>query len=160
MRRRIMVGLLALLLGCTVAACTDTPHPSTDVGTDDGRSPVTSASPPVRPASTDDAALRLWVSNQSFADSVVAVTISIDGVEIVDQRFSVGNQHNWILFPIDARPGRHVVKAVSDTGAEMTKAFRLPENGQRHAVVDYWQDRGDLSPKFTWRIQSKPVVFM
>lgn len=108
----------------------------------------------------DDAALHLWVSNQSFADDLVALTISIDGVQIVDQRFSVGNQHNWILFPIDAPPGRHVLKAASNTGAEITKAFRLPENDRRHAVVDYWSDRSDKPPHFTWSIQTKPLVFM
>lgn len=113
----------------------------------------------VRAASREEAVLHLWVSNQSFADNLVGLTISIDGVQVIDQRFSVGNQHNWILFPIDAPPGPHVLKATSDSGAETTHTFHLPERGKRHAVVDYWQDREKGSPRVTWRIQSKPMIF-
>lgn len=158
-RRRITASVIAVLLGGTVAGCTGTTNPSGGVEPESTTSPTTSTVPMVRAASREEAALHLWVSNQSFADDLVDLTISIDGVQIVDQRFSVGNQHNWILFPIDAPPGPHVLKATSDSGAETTNTFHLPERGKRHAVVDYWQDREKGSPRITWQIQSKPMIF-
>ena len=85
--------------------------------------------------------------------------ITIDGVAVVTRAFEVKSQHNWILFPIEAPPGRHVVHAVSDTGTEMTESFTLPEEGRRYAVVDYWYYPGGGDRHFTWRLQSTPIGF-
>ncbi|MDJ0770067.1 MAG: hypothetical protein QNJ12_14800, partial [Ilumatobacter sp.] len=40
--------------------------------------------------------VQLWVSNQSFADDPVRITIEIDGALAVDDAFAVEGQHNWI----------------------------------------------------------------
>lgn len=66
------------------------------------------------------------------------MTISIDGIEIVDQPFTVENQHNWILFPINAPHRAHTLSAVSDTGAKLEQTFTLPARGRRYAVLNYW----------------------
>jgi hypothetical protein len=85
----------------------------------------------VRLVTEDQADLHLWVSNQSFEEPSVVVTITIDGVEIVSQRFEVESQHNWILFP-------------------------LPEQERRYVVVNYWTYPGRA---FSWHIESTPVGF-
>jgi hypothetical protein len=85
-----------------------------------------------------DANLHLWVSNQSFEDASVVLKVSIDGLDLVAQPFEVQSQHNWVLFPITAPPGDHLLVVVSDTGAELWETFTLPEEGRRYSVVDYW----------------------
>lgn len=110
----------------------------------------------VGPARAD---LHLWVSNQSFTDEIVRLTVSIDGVEVVARPFNVANQHNWILFPVRIPPGRHEVRAVSDSGAVARQEFTIPERGRRFAVLDYWYHPGEGGRRITWRIQSTPMAF-
>ncbi len=110
----------------------------------------------VRLVAEEQADLHLWVSNQSFDDPSVVVTITIDGVEIVSQRFEVESQHNWILFPVKAPPGPHTLEARSDTGVSMREQLTLPEQERRYAVVNYWTDPDRA---FSWHIQSTPVGF-
>ncbi|GAA3778149.1 hypothetical protein GCM10022225_77530 [Plantactinospora mayteni] len=119
-------------------------------------------SPPsaIRVVSADQADLHLWVSNQSFKDDPVIFTVAIDGIVVVAQPFEVGSQHNWILFPIKASPGRHIVDVVSDTGVEVQEPFTLPETGRRYAVIDYWTYPGDGDRRITWQFRSDPVAFL
>ncbi len=107
-----------------------------------------------------NATLHLWVSNQSFTDDPVVVTVSIDGVQLIDQPFDVEGQHNWVLFPIEVAPGRHLVTVESGTGAQLERQFTLPDDGRRYAVIDYWNYPRDGGKHFTWRIQLTPVAFM
>ena len=110
----------------------------------------------VRLVAGEQADLHLWVSNQSFAEPTVVVTVTIDGIEIVSQRFDVKSQHNWILFPVKAPPGPHTLEARSDTGVSMRQQLTLPEQERRYAVVNYWTDP---ERAFSWHIQSTPVGF-
>ena len=104
--------------------------------------------------------LQLWVSNQSFVDDTVQITIAIDGVELVDRPFAVEGQHNWVRFPVALQAGRHEVVAVSDTGVELRESFTIPETGRRHAVIDYWYYPDDKQGRhFTWHIQKDPLAF-
>jgi hypothetical protein len=103
--------------------------------------------------------LHLWVSNQSFADEVVGLTVNIDGVEVVARQFAVAGQHNWILFPVRLPPGRHEIRARSDTGAVSRQEFTMPAGERRYAVLDYWYHPGEEGRRITWRIQATPLTF-
>ena len=107
----------------------------------------------------DDADLHLWVSNQSFVDDPVTITVAIDGVTVVDQEFDVEGQHNWQLFPVALGPGPHTIRVGSDTGTTLERAFRTPRDGRRHAVVDYWNYEDEHGRHFSWQIQRQPVAF-
>ncbi len=148
----------AALLAGALAACGPT---ETDVAS--GASPSPSPSTPaaeIRVVEEDEADLQLWVSNQSFEDDPVEVTIAIDGVEVVSEPFDVEGQHTWVLFPIMAPPGNHVLTATSDTGATLEQRFMLPEQGLRYAVVEYWYYTDDKAGRhFSWLIQKRPVGF-
>jgi hypothetical protein len=130
-------------------------------GPSDGRQPPMQGGPPVgiavvQPGRAD---LHLWVSNQSFADEVVGLTVDIDGVEVVARQFAVAGQHNWVLFPVRVPPGRHEIRAWSDTGAVSRQEFTMPADERRYAVLDYWYHPGEEGRRITWRIQATPLTF-
>lgn len=116
-------------------------------------------------ADADQADLVLYVSNQSFEDEVVGITVAIDGVVVVDQDFDVEGQHNWVEFPIGLPAGEHTVTATSSTGTEGSHVLTLPEGEQRWVVVDYWYypDQGDGSDvvdrSFTIDVSDEQVAF-
>ncbi|MEO3744565.1 hypothetical protein [Plantactinospora sp. B5E13] len=161
----IRTAVLAAATVLAVAGCTGSGTPTAPAaGVEVSGSATPSAQPgPTPPAlrivEKEQADLHLWVSNQSFEDDPVTVTVRIDDTVVVDQPFEVGSQHNWILFPIEAPPGPHVLTAVSGTGAETRQSFTLPGAERRYAVVDYWgpDDHGDRH--LTWYIRSTPIAF-
>ncbi len=155
MTRALSVTLVALAL--LVTGCGDAPDRAPEPRSASG--PPT-GSGPVRVVAEERADLRLWVSNQSVEDGSVGITITVDGVPVVDHDFEVGSQHNWQLFPVALEPGRHTLHAESDTGAVREVAFRIPQGRQRHAVVDYWGEDDADGPSLTWLIQREPVAFM
>lgn len=101
----------------------------------------------------------LYVSNQSFEDPNVHITIAIDGVVVVDQGFAVEGQHNWFTFEPDVPPGEHTLTASSNTGADLTVEFATKAGRPRWAVVDYWWYPGDGARHFTFDIFDEPVGF-
>lgn len=161
----IRTAVLAAATVLTVAGCTGSGTPTAPASGVEGSGSATlsaqpdPAPPAVRIVDKEQADLHLWVSNQSFEDDPVTVTVRIDDTVVVDQPFEVGSQHNWILFPIEAPPGPHVLTAVSDTGAETRQSFTLPGAERRYAVVDYGGpgDHGDRH--LTWYIRSTPIAF-
>lgn len=154
--------LTVAILGQALSGC------GGDSGPRDGKEPVPAAesSTPSEAARSDaprltgkaNANLHLWISNQSFRDDPVAVTVSVDGVLLVDQSFDVESQHNWILFPVRLPAGAHQAEAVSETGEVMKVRFRVPEDAIRYAVINYWHSPGEAR-HFDWRIQPNPVFF-
>lgn len=101
----------------------------------------------------------LYVSNQSFEDPAVGITITIDDEIVVDQDFDVDGQHNWITLEPDVAPGEHTLHAASSTGAEFTTDFTIPEGESRWAVLDYWFDPDEDPRNFTFHISDKPIGF-
>lgn len=102
--------------------------------------------PPVGQLQTepDPGEVKLWLSNQSFTDDPVAVSIVIDGEPAFDADLEVKGQHNWIPWEIGGlNPGVHTITARSDTGAEFTGTFTLPAGEPRWVVLDYWYESGD-----------------
>lgn len=103
--------------------------------------------PPVGQVQTEPGPgeVKLWLSNQSFTDDPVAVSIVIDGEPALDADLEVMGQHNWIPFEVGGlNPGLHTITARSDTGAEFTGTFTLPAGEPRWLVLDYWFSPGDV----------------
>lgn len=145
--------LVLAVVGCALAGCGDSqgvdpvPHPD-----------VSAAGSDVRLVDRGEADLVLHVSNQSFDDAEVRITVAVDGVTVVEDDFHVEDQHNWISFSLGLRPGVHEITATADSGASMRESFATPTRGTRYAVVDYWDD--DHGPQhFGWLFQRKPLVF-
>ncbi len=104
--------------------------------------------------------VKLWVSNQSFEDDPVTMTISIDGVQVVADSFDVGSQHNWFSFMIDGlEPGEHELTATSGAGATFEATFTLPDE-PLWMVVDYWYYPDDAEGRhFTFSESDEPIYF-
>lgn len=102
----------------------------------------------------------LWVSNQSFEDDTVSLTVAIDGQQVVDRELEVGNQHNWVGFFVKGLPpGEHEVTARSDTGVEFAGSFTLPEGEPRWLVLDYWFYRDDPEGRHITFSEHNQAVF-
>lgn len=97
------------------------------------------------------------VSNQSFDDEKVRLTVAVDGVTVVDGDFHVEGQHNWVRFPLSLPAGVHEVTAGSDSGATLSESFKVPDDKTRYAVIDHGGE-GD-SAELTWLFQRQPVAF-
>jgi hypothetical protein len=166
-----MVHLVVVLVACVaVAACGSGATSSSSAGS---RSEHTSTSAPATPTDggrTTDAGIdadptasrgpfTLYVSNQSFEDPNVQITISIDGVVVVDEHFAVEEQHNWIAFEPDVPPGDHTLTARSNTGAETTVEFTTESSKPRWAVVEYWWYPEAGPRAFTFEISDEPMAF-
>lgn len=126
-----------------------------------GISVVPGSDPGVEPVEPVPGQVKLWVSNQSFEDDPVAVTVEIDGVTVVDDSFEVGSQHNWFSFMIDGlESGEHTVTATSDTGVVFEGTFTLPPDEPRWMVVDYWYYPDDAEGRhFTLSESDEPIYF-
>lgn len=118
---------------------------------------VTAADAAVRLVSETEADLILYVSNQSFDDEAVRLTVTIDQVTVVDGDFHVEGQHTWIRFPLALAPGGHEVTAESDSGATLRESFDLRRDKTSYAVIEHWTEDG--SADLTWLIQRRPMAF-
>lgn len=113
---------------------------------------------------TASAVVMLYVSNQSFEDDEVGIEVTVDGTEIIDRKFDVGDQHNWIPFRVRLSPGEHTLKAASSTGVTFQTQLEATDAAMRYAVLDYWyyppDEYGSSTPrKFGFMIQDEPVAF-
>lgn len=111
----------------------------------------------VRLVGEREADLLLYVSNQSFEDPQVHLSVMVDGVRVVDGDFHVEGQHNWVAFPLAMPPGGHQVTATSDSGAALGERFSVPGDEPRYAVLDHWG--AGAGADLTWSFHRRPVAF-
>ena len=154
LRLALALGSVAALVGC--GALQGVTQGVTE-GVDPGPHPeVTAPDAAVRLVEKAEADLVLYVSNQSFDDEDVRLTVTVDDITVVDGDFHVEGQHNWIRFPLAMAPGEHEITAASDSGAELQRTFTVPISRTRYAVIDHWtEDRTELS----WQFSRQPVAF-
>ena len=161
MRCRI-VPLVLVAVSLLVTACASDAPESTS---------ASASPPPVTPLTESsgsqlldpDGNFVLYVSNQSFELDPVDIVIEIDGEQIIDGEFEVGNQHNWKRYVLRLTPGRHTLTARSTNGdATLEESFVV--NERRWAAVDYWYyteaSGSPPEPKhFEFNIYDKPLKF-
>ena len=135
----MLLTVVALLLGCGGPGADPTPRlPTAD------------------PASAN---VVLWVSNQSFDDETVRITVRIDDRTVIDQDFDVEGQHNWIDFPLAVGPGPHQLAVTSDSGARLVDQLVVPETGMRYGMVNYWREGEAGRPYFNFQSSDRPFAF-
>lgn len=158
---------------CFLAACGSEPSPQMAVRTGPDDAASTDSATGTDDAGTGGATLTdeasadvlLYVSNQSFEDDPVRITVHLDGELLLEEDFAVEGQHNWVLFPLDLDPGDHHLRATSDTGVTMEETFSLPEGERRWTVLDYWyypdgSDGSDGTPRqFTFSVHDEAIGF-
>lgn len=152
-RLALALALLWGLVGCRVAGqgAGQDADPAPD-------SEVTAADSAVRLVDQADADLVLYISNQSFDDPRVHLTVTIDDVTVVNGELHVEGQHNWVSFPLALSSRRgHEITAASDSGATLRESFKVPRGKVRYAVIDHWTEDG--SADLSWQFQRQPVGF-
>lgn len=160
MRRRRLLTTLALSVSLLAGCGTDEVAPTArdQPTTQDEPGAQDEPAAAVRVVGEDEAQLHLWVSNQSFIDDPARITVTIDGIEVVDQEFDVEGQHNWQLFPIALPAGEHRLEVVAGDGTTLAETFRTRAERPRYAVVDYFHYEED-GPQVSWMVQDDPVAF-
>ena len=113
----------------------------------------------IRPPEPVPAPFTIHVSNQSFEDPSVAITVTVDGRVVVDEEFAVEGQHNWRMFELDPGPGKHTLRAESSTGVVLETTFVLSDGEPLWAVLDYWWYPGEGARLFTFSTHEEPVAF-
>ena len=138
--------VLAVLLVTLAIACSSDPEGDTDLLRD-----------PAPEIGADE--VLLYVSNQSYEDPDIHVIVTIDGEVVVDDQFSVGNQHYWVPHLFDLSPGEHRLRAESSTGATFDGTFETLPGQPRWAVLNYWNESGEEGRRFVLTSYDEPVRF-
>lgn len=121
--------LMALMLaGCS--APVDLSSPLAPLGASTTPGPVVTG--------TVHSTVTLGISNQSFDDPSVVLTVTVDGVVQVDEAFAVENQHNLKLFGVNLQPGTHTVVVRADNEAAAERSFHLSQGERRWVSIFYW----------------------
>ena len=143
-----MKRLFLLLILAASTACVSDPVPP-------ARGPATA---PEQAVEEKEGNFTLYVSNQSFDQKAVDITVTIDGKRVAAQVFDVKNQHNWIDFTMNLPAGAHELRAVSAAGsAHLTTKFTT--TARHWAVIDYWCCGEPDDPKFTFNLSDQPIGF-
>lgn len=127
----------------------------------DKRVPVVARVPPPESSETVDpkeATFTMYVSNQSFREPRIHITITIDGKPIVAGRFAVEGQHNWIAYPLKLKPGSHQLSARAESGVTFKTNLEIPAKKARYGVLQYWNYEGEPK-RFTWEPSETPPMF-
>lgn len=152
-RRLVSVVLIVVFMAaCSESAGNDNSAPVDITVTSEGTSDLT-----------------LWVSNQSYTDKNVDVTITLNGDIVIDRGFKVGDQHNYIEHRIRLDDGTHTINATTVIDGEtvvLSEDFTIEPNQQRYAALSYWHyvptgpnDPSSDPPGFSFTIQDDPIWF-
>lgn len=138
--RKMLVVLLLSVLVLGAAACSDgDPVVAPDSAADNVLIPDSNVVGEQTSKEPANGEVRLFVSNQSFDDDPVQISISVDGIEVVDDAFEVLDQHHFVGFIIRGLdPGPHTITAVSGTGASMEGTFTSFADEPRWLSMNYW----------------------
>ncbi len=150
-----MLAMTLALTGCAVSGA----EPMGFCPEGSSASSPTGPAPDIRLVAERRADMHFFVSNQSFDDPDVELTVSIDGTELVSGLFDVKGQHNWCKFSAKVSPGHHVFTVVSDTGAGLRERFSLPEAGRRYAVIHHWNVGKNDRPFLEWQFSPNEPAF-
>ncbi len=84
--------------------------------------------------------LVLIITNQSFDNPMIDITVTINGEQIVSQEFAVGDQHNFKVLRLRLPEGKNSIVASSTKGqASITESFDLPSKRWALLWYDYNQ---------------------
>lgn len=115
---------------------------------------------PLDPAVIDRAprGLALLISNQSFDDPEVGLTVTVDGEVVVERSFAVEGQHTVISYQLPLEPGDHEVVIHADTGYAHDRVVTLGSD-RRYLYVAYWGNLQSTPEPFSVSESDKPFMF-
>lgn len=161
--RRSLRSAAAALLLVTHSACGGNEEAGVQSETTRARVATTSVTESTRgaeapPGSVDEPNVFLDVTNQSYDDPDVHITISVSGRPFVDQNFPVKGQHHIVGFALSLAPGEHELEVTSDTGVNQRVPVFVSEDEPVYLHLAYW-DIGDEDPYFAVAVQDEPFGY-
>lgn len=145
--------LAALALSTSVlASCTS------DGESDADRSAPAPMPQEAQPTEVEGANVFVDVSNQSFDDPDVHITMRLGDLVPVDASFPVEGQHHWVGHQLRLQPGDHLLEFTSDSGAVHALALVVPADAPVYITVSYWAD-AETPPKFQSSVSDEPFAY-
>jgi hypothetical protein len=96
-------------------------------------------------AAPTDPNFTLYLSNQSFSISPVAIEVRVDGELVVSDSFDVGSQHTWTPFEIALAPGvSHDIEATSGSVDRPLVESVTVADDHDFGVINFWTDADAL----------------
>lgn len=113
---------------------------------------------PIDPAVMDRTPLgiALIVSNQSFDDPEVGLSVTVDGDVVIERSFAVEGQHTFVSYRLPLEPGDHQMVIRADTGATHERVISLGAE-RRYLAVSYWG--GDSSSPDAFSVDESDEPF-
>ena len=105
-----------------------------------------------------DAPFELLVTNQSYGDPDVVLTIRVDGTVIADREFPVEGQHTVAHFALDLAPGEHRIEIEADDGSTVTETFTVPPDASFYGILFYWGPDAEEGPPLDLTLGDEPFA--
>jgi hypothetical protein len=110
-----------------------------------------------------DANFILYVSNQSFEESRVDISVIIDGKTVVSDFFPVKNHHYWKIYSLQLPLGSHQLSVKADNGTyKLERPFEI--SSKHWALISFWcTDKQDDKSQFSgisFAISDEPYDFL
>lgn len=86
---------------------------------------------------SDNSNLEIVVSNQSFENPSVNLSCLVDGIEIFDEEFDVGDQHAVSYYFVNIIGGDHILKVTYEDGQVEEYKFETGQN-KKYFYITYW----------------------
>jgi hypothetical protein len=101
----------------------------------------------------------LYVSNQSLEKPTMAITVTLDGRQVVSTDFQVGDQHQFLRLALDLAAGPRRIVARAGDGTVVDDTFTMPEDGERWGVLTFWASAAYYAPHFQWEyLEEEPLL--
>ena len=112
-------------------------------------------------AEPENGEVKLWISNQSFVDDPVRISVTVDDRVVVEDDFATKDQHNSVGYRVRGlEPGVHEISATSSTNVQYSGVFTLGADSPVWLVLDYWHDDQDSAgPEFIFVESPRSVGF-
>ena len=98
----------------------------------------------------------LYVGNQSLEKPTMAITVTVDGRQLVSTDFQVGDQ---LRLALDLAAGPRRVVARAGDGRVIDATFTMPEDGERWGVLTFYASAAYYAPHFQWQYLEEEPIF-
>jgi len=96
------------------------------------------------------------LTNQSYENTKVSLTVYVDGNELISQNCKTKNQHTGYYYYYNL-VGAHIIKVVSDDGQIVEKTMIMYENAPLWVLMSYWGDGENA--KINFDIMDSPFLW-
>jgi len=100
----------------------------------------------------------IMLSNQSFRKPKMKITVLIDGVEIIEEKCKVENQHKGYYYYFNLE-GNHEIKVESEDGLIETKIINFVSDELTWSSITYWNYEEE-GPHLFHEVQDSPFLWM